>query len=81
MMPRVHVYLLQDGESWNRAIRPKAVGAWNLHELSLGLKELEHFVIFSSVVASMGHQGSWRFCCCDLKAHEHRAQGRATGVL
>ena len=68
IMLRVHVCLLQDGESWNRAIRPKAVGAWNLHALSLGLKELEHFVLFSSVVSSMGHQGIRRSCCHDPKA-------------
>jgi len=47
----------QDGESWNKAIRPKAVGAWNLHELSLNMKDLQHFVIFSSIVSSIGHQG------------------------
>ena len=51
----------QDGESWNKAIKPKAVGAWNLHELSLGLKQLQHFVIFSSIVSSIGHQGERDF--------------------
>ena len=76
MMLIGHVCLLQHGESWNRAIRPKAVGAWNLHELSLGLKELEHFVLFSSVVSSMGHQGSWRSCCHDPKALVRQTQGR-----
>ena len=47
----------QDGESWNKAIRPKAAGAWNLHALSLGLPELQHFVMFSSIVAAIGHHG------------------------
>ncbi|KAK9904717.1 hypothetical protein WJX75_001194 [Coccomyxa subellipsoidea] len=46
-----------DGESWNRAIKPKALGAWNLHELSTPVKSLEHFIVFSSVVSSIGHQG------------------------
>ena len=52
-----HLNAAQDGESWNKAIRPKAVGAWNLHELSLSMKDLQHFVIFSSIVSSIGHQG------------------------
>ena len=50
--------LVQDGESWNKAVQPKAVGGWNLHNLSLRMKELEHFVIFSSIVSSIGHQGA-----------------------
>ena len=39
-------------------MRPKAVGGWNLHNLSLQMKDLEHFVIFSSIVSSIGHQGA-----------------------
>lgn len=56
---------VQDGESWNKAVRPKALGAWNLHELSLSMKELQHFVIFSSIVSSIGHQGEFipPLCC------------------
>ena len=49
--------MLQDGESWNKAIRPKAAGAWNLHALSLGLPQLQHFVMFSSIVSAIGHHG------------------------
>ena len=55
--PPEHARLVQDGESWNKAVQPKAVGGWNLHNLSLRMKELEHFVIFSSIVSSIGHQG------------------------
>jgi len=50
--------LPQDGESWNKAIKPKALGAWNLHELSQPIKTMEHFIVFSSVVSSIGHQGA-----------------------
>ena len=50
--------MTQDGESWNKAVRPKAVGGWNLHNLSLKMDHLEHFVIFSSIVSSIGHQGA-----------------------
>jgi fatty acid synthase len=48
----------QDGESWNKAIKPKAWGAWHLHELSLRLPHCEQFVMFSSIVSSIGHQGA-----------------------
>jgi hypothetical protein len=47
----------QDGASWNKAIKPKAQGGWNLHDLSLQIESLEQFVVFSSVVSSIGHQG------------------------
>ena len=48
--------------SWDRfdgVMAPKAYGAWNLHQASLGL-ELEFFVLFSSAVSlegSTGHAG------------------------
>ena len=57
--------LVQAGESWNRAIKPKALGAWNLHELSTPAKSLEHFIVFSSVVSSIGHQGAHFFLACN----------------
>ena len=50
--------IAQTGESWNRCVRPKAVGAWNLHELTKALPSLEQFVMFSSVVSWIGHQGA-----------------------
>ena len=49
---------LQTGESWNRCVRPKAIGAWNLHELTKALPSVEQFVLFSSVVSWVGHQGA-----------------------
>ena len=55
-------YNTQDGASWNKAIKPKAWGAWHLHELSLRLPHCEQFVMFSSIVSSIGHQGV-PFCC------------------
>ena len=48
----------QTGESWNRCVRPKAIGAWNLHELTKALPNLEQFVLFSSIVCWVGHQGA-----------------------
>lgn len=36
---------------------PKAIGACNLDQASRGLATLEHFVMFSSIVASAGNEG------------------------
>ena len=49
--------LRQTGESWNRCVKPKAAGAWNLDAASRGLKHLTHFVCFSSIVAAAGNAG------------------------
>ena len=48
----------QTGESWNKVVRPKALGAWNLDAATRGLPALEHFVCFSSIVASLGNAGA-----------------------
>lgn len=51
--------LLQTGEAWNRCVRPKAIGSWNLDAASRGLRHLDHFVFFSSIVATQGNAGEW----------------------
>ena len=48
---------VQNGESRNAPIIPKAYGALNLGALSDSLPHLEQFVIFSSVVSSTGNEG------------------------
>ncbi len=50
----------QTGESWNKVVRPKALGAWNLDAATRGLADLEHFICFSSIVASLGNAGAPR---------------------
>ncbi len=42
-----------DRESFDRVLLPKMLGAWNLHEATLGLP-LEHFICFSSFSAVIG---------------------------
>ena len=39
-------------------MKPKALGAWNLHAAVEGVETLEHFVCFSSVVGTMGNIGA-----------------------
>ncbi len=48
----------QTGESWNTVVKPKALGAWNLDAATRGLADLEQFVVFSSVVATLGNAGA-----------------------
>ena len=38
-------------------MRPKAIGSWNLDAASRGLRHLDHFVFFSSIVATQGNAG------------------------
>ena len=69
---------VQSGASWNTAVKPKALGAWNLHAAVEGVRTLEHFVCFSSIVGTMGNTGA-RSClllCTDpvtlpLLEHAH----------
>ena len=44
-----------DLDSWNGAVRPKIEGAWNLHDLLP--KDMEFFVLFSSVCGTFGNYG------------------------
>ena len=39
-------------------VRPKALGAWNLDAATRDLAALEHFVCFSSIVATLGNAGA-----------------------
>ena len=48
---------MQTGESWDMVLHAKSRGAHNLHKASLQCKELDHFVMWSSFVASAGNEG------------------------
>lgn len=54
---RCGLTFLQTGESWNKVMHAKAKGAANLDKVSRKCKELEHFVMWSSFVASAGNEG------------------------
>ena len=45
-----------DPEGMETALRPKLLGAWNLHALTLDIP-IEHFVLYSSVTTSIGNPG------------------------
>lgn len=68
------------------ALRPKALGAWNLHQATLELGiELEHFVLLSSISAVFGLVGQSNYatanCFLDaLAEHRQRLGLRATSV-
>ena len=66
-----HPVPIQTGEGWNKGIAPKAIGAQNLDIASRALPNLQHFVMFSSLVASVGNEGlQFLGPCCHLSA-EH----------
>ena len=48
----------QTGAGWNAAAAPKAWAAQHLDAASRGLTMLEHFVLFSSMVAAYGQPGA-----------------------
>ncbi len=77
--------LLDDGtlpqQSWPRfatVFAPKVIGAWNLHEATVGAP-LDHFVLFSSASALLGSPGQANYAAAnaylDALAHQRRAAG------
>ncbi|NTX50379.1 SDR family NAD(P)-dependent oxidoreductase [Myxococcus sp. CA039A] len=79
--------LLEDGlllnlteERFAAVMAPKVLGTWNLHAQTHHLP-LEHFVLFSSVAASLGTPGQANYASAnafmDALAHDRRARGLA----
>jgi epothilone polyketide synthase D len=65
-------------EEWQRVLRPKVEGGWNLHELSRQ-EELDFFVCFSSIASVWGSQGQVHYAAAnqflDSLVQYRRAQG------
>ncbi|MBX3670089.1 MAG: SDR family NAD(P)-dependent oxidoreductase [Rhodocyclaceae bacterium] len=45
-----------DAQSVAAVLRPKLLGAWNLHKATLGIP-IEHFVLYSSITTALGNPG------------------------
>ena len=67
-----------DAESFRRVLGPKALGAWNLHDLTADSK-LDFFIVFSSVASVLGSPGQANYAAAnaflDGLAHERRSHG------
>jgi NADPH:quinone reductase-like Zn-dependent oxidoreductase/acyl carrier protein len=67
-------------DAFERAMAPKAVGAWHLHRQTLDLS-LDCFVLFSSVSSLIGNAGQGNYVAAnaflDALAHYRRSRGLA----
>lgn len=67
-----------DADALGRALRPKLLGGWTLHELTREL-DLDVFVLFSSVASVWGSEGLGAYAAAnhalDAIAHHRRALG------
>lgn len=73
-----------DRATLERVLRPKVLGGWNLHQYTQD-RELEHFVLFSSLSSVFGHAGQANYAAAnaflDSLAHARRAQGLSATVI
>ena len=71
-------------EDLSQVMRPKALGAWNLH-VAAGALPLEHFVLYSSISVLVGNSNQANYCAAngflDTLAHFRRAHGQAAMSL
>ncbi len=71
-------------ELFERVLRPKLAGAWNLHRATLEL-DLDFFVLFSTVLSLWGAAGQGAYTAAnsflDALAHHRRAQGLPATVF
>ncbi|MFG1954455.1 SDR family NAD(P)-dependent oxidoreductase [Micromonospora sp. NPDC048830] len=72
------ILLQQTAERYRRVARPKADGAWHLHERTRD-QDLDFFVLFSSVTSVLGSPGQSGYAAAnaflDALAHTRRAAG------
>jgi NADPH:quinone reductase-like Zn-dependent oxidoreductase/acyl carrier protein len=68
-----------DRASLERVLRPKALGAWHLHEASRGL-DLDYFVLYSSVSALVGNPNQASYAAANTFLDALASQRRALGL-
>lgn len=72
-----------DLDTWNKAVRPKIQGAWNLHNLLP--KDMEFLVLFSSIGGMYGYYGQSNYASgntfLDSFAQYRQGLGLPTSVL
>lgn len=68
-----------DALRMRKVLAPKMLGAWHLHSLTLGIP-LEHFVLYSSVTASIGNPGQANYVAANASLEGLAALRRAMGL-
>lgn len=68
-----------DADRFSRVMRPKVLGAWNLHDLTRA-DPLDHFVLFSSFSAVFGSPGQANYAAANAFLGRLAAHRRATGL-
>lgn len=68
-----------DAASMDAVLRTKLVGAWNLHEATLG-QPLTHFVLYSSVTTAIGNPGQANYVAANMGLEGLAARRRSLGL-
>ncbi|MGO9133425.1 MAG: type I polyketide synthase [Methylovirgula sp.] len=69
----------QDCGSFDRVMRPKALGAWNLHRLTADLR-LDFFVLYGSASSAIGNGGQANYVAANLYLESLAAWRNAQGL-
>jgi acyl transferase domain-containing protein/NADP-dependent 3-hydroxy acid dehydrogenase YdfG/acyl carrier protein len=68
-----------DAERMTNVLRPKLLGAWHLHQLTLDIP-LEHFVLYSSVTTFIGNPGQANYVAANAGLEGLAALRQAMGL-
>jgi len=74
-----HLVLQLNDELLTKALAPKVLGAWNLHEHTLG-EPLDFFVLFSSITSVFGNAGQGNYVAANAFLDNFAAFRRARGL-